>query len=225
MLYISIINMEATNESDDQSYLRAAEAIVQDFLSSVGGNIGTSNAKLSTIKSKLSESSYILLDNPKSKKEKAKRKANNHMGKIMSSSEKRRLKMLEIPENCRKYSMYVPLHELWLQYMKRLIDKSQLGTVAGDGMILTADWHGAIITVVQSRCPSYIGAEGILILETENMFNLITPNDTLFRIPKAHNVFCLFIGHLQVHIYGNQVCFRSSERSVRRFKPKFSSVL
>ncbi|XP_061132081.1 ribonuclease P protein subunit p29 isoform X5 [Syngnathus typhle] len=43
--------------------------------------------------------------------------------------------------------------------------------------LLKADFHGAIITVVRSKCPSYVGTTGILIQEFKHVFKMITKQD------------------------------------------------
>ncbi|CAB5395761.1 unnamed protein product [Rhizophagus irregularis] len=73
---------------------------------------------------------------------------------------------------CHKYELFVPLHELWLQYIEELYGKSS-PNIFGQ-KLLKADFHGAILTVSKSKCASYIGVTGIAIQETENMFKLIT---------------------------------------------------
>ena len=42
-----------------------------------------------------------------------------------------------------------------------------------------ADWHGSIVSVLRSRCPSYVGLTGILVRETEHMFFVITKANAL----------------------------------------------
>ena len=45
--------------------------------------------------------------------------------------------------------------------------------------ILKADFHGCIMSVVRSRCPTYIGVSGIVLQETEKTFRVITRDDKL----------------------------------------------
>lgn len=40
--------------------------------------------------------------------------------------------------------------------------------------MLKADYHGANVVVVQSKCPSLIGKTGIILQETKNVFKIIT---------------------------------------------------
>ena len=45
--------------------------------------------------------------------------------------------------------------------------------------IAKADYHGCLLMVTRSKCPSYIGAKGIVVLETKNTFQIICEDDKL----------------------------------------------
>ena len=45
--------------------------------------------------------------------------------------------------------------------------------------VVKADLHGCLITVQKSKCPSYIGTQGIVLQETQNTFKLICEDDKL----------------------------------------------
>lgn len=42
-----------------------------------------------------------------------------------------------------------------------------------------ADYHGCLLIVKRSRCPSYIGMSGLVIMETKNTFQIICEDDKL----------------------------------------------
>lgn len=42
-----------------------------------------------------------------------------------------------------------------------------------------ADFHGAKVKVVRSKCPSLVGIKGIVILDTKNTFKVIGKDDIL----------------------------------------------
>lgn len=97
-----------------------------------------------------------------------------------------------------------------------------------DQRILKADYHGCFLTVEASTCPSYIGQSGLLIQETTETMRIITTSNHLITIPKHHTIF-IFKYHMdptiqtqyiQIRLFGNQLAYRSSERSVRKFKGK-----
>lgn len=43
--------------------------------------------------------------------------------------------------------------------------------------VLKADYHGCYLTVSKSKCPSYVGTTGIVLMETKNIFKIITKDD------------------------------------------------
>ncbi|XP_071959344.1 ribonuclease P protein subunit p29-like [Antedon mediterranea] len=142
--------------------------------------------------------------------------------KRLTSKEKKALKLFEISKEHQKYEMYIPLHQLWLEYIKEymLTHLPKQDMKQFQAKLLKADLHGCIMTVTKSKCPTYIGQSGILLQETRNVFKIITKEDKLKTIPKANSIFTYeFCGHV-VDIYGNQFKHRSSQRSARRFKTK-----
>ncbi|KAA8585694.1 hypothetical protein FQN60_004388 [Etheostoma spectabile] len=84
--------------------------------------------------------------------------------------------------------------------------------------LLKADFHGAIITVVRSKCPSYVGTTGILVQEFKHIFKIITKENKLKVIPKRNSVFEVEINGFVSHIYGSKFEQRASERSAKKFK-------
>lgn len=55
--------------------------------------------------------------------------------------------------------------------------------------VMKADYHGSILRVWRSKCPSYVGIEGILLQETQNTLQLI-PKDNRIRSEGR----CLMLG-------------------------------
>ncbi|XP_033126081.1 ribonuclease P protein subunit p29-like [Anneissia japonica] len=154
----------------------------------------------------------------------SKRKGKSSKGrqKRLSSKQRKALKLFDIPKEQQRYDMYIPLHQLWLDYIKEYM---QTHLVKQDmkqfeAKLLKADLHGCILTVTKSKCPSYIGLSGILLQETRHLFKIVTKEDKLKSIPKGNSVFTYeFCGHV-VDIFGNQFKQKSSQRSARRFKTK-----
>ncbi|KAI8815005.1 hypothetical protein BJ742DRAFT_481 [Cladochytrium replicatum] len=139
--------------------------------------------------------------------------------KLMNAKERKEKGVFDIPKDLQKYELYVPLHQLWAQYMEEMI-----GNVTDPSTLLPklvkADLHGCKLTVVRSKCPTYVGQSGILLKETENMFELIGNDNKLRSIPKMNSVFTFQIKGQLVTLYGNQFCTRSSERISKKFKSK-----
>ncbi|CAG8637210.1 24376_t:CDS:10 [Cetraspora pellucida] len=148
----------------------------------------------------------LLLDNPlKTSNEKKKRRRSKRKIKSMSAKEKRETRIYEIPKECHRYELFIPLNELWLQYIDELYGTSSPTIFVQK--LLKADFHGAILT-------------GINIHETENVFKLITKDNVLKVIPKGHSVFTFLLRDHMFTLYGDQFRFRSAVRAAKKFKNK-----
>jgi ribonuclease P protein subunit POP4 len=98
--------------------------------------------------------------------------------KTMNRNERKRLGLHEIPKESQTWDFFVPLHELWTSYMNEILTDTTNATMVHQKLI-KADLHGAILTVVQSKCPSNIGISGIVAKDTERTFSLITRDNKL----------------------------------------------
>ncbi|EFC40707.1 predicted protein [Naegleria gruberi] len=136
----------------------------------------------------------------------------------------------------RKYEEYLPLNEMWKEYMKTTLGPSSL---VNNETLLKVDYHGCIFKVVKSKCGSYVGKEGIMIKESENTFQILSRENKTFTIPKNGSIFQFTFEkevinkspkvkdtpkqqpqykHFQVEIIGTQFCFRTYDRASKRFK-------
>ena len=146
----------------------------------------------------------------------------NHR-KRLTVAEKRKLRLFIIPSDHQKYHMYVPLHDLWADYITDFIRFDKLTSKSmeqAEERLLKADLHGSIITVDRSRCPSLVGLTGIVVQETRNTLRLITKQDALKTVPKQNSVFSIEIQGYQLTVYGNNFRYKSSERASHKFKSK-----
>lgn len=173
-----------------------------------------------TIQEKLNRKALVL--NHALKKEKKKRKT-----KSLSAKERQEMKIFEIKPEQQRYELFLPLHELWKQYIRDLCGglKPNAQPLMVQSKLLKADFHGALITVAKSRCPSYVGATGIILQEMKHIFKIITKDDKLKVIPKSNSVFSVEIDGFVSYIYGSKFQFRASERSARKFKVRGSMDL
>lgn len=147
--------------------------------------------------------------------------SNKPKRKEMSAREKRIRGIYNISSKNQRYDMYVPLHKLWQDYMQSMLNLQPNSNLkAAYPKLLRADYHGCILNVSRSKCPSYVGTSGILLQETKNAFKIITKDDKLKMIPKANSVFTFELGGFVFTIHGNHFRYRSSERSARKFKRK-----
>ncbi|MBN3311065.1 RPP29 protein, partial [Amia calva] len=142
--------------------------------------------------------------------------------KGLNAKQRRQMKIFDLRPEQQKYELFLPLHELWKQYIRDLCNglRPESNPQMIQNKLLKADFHGAIITVVKSKCPSYVGTTGILLQELKHVFKIITQEDKVKVIPKRNSVFSVEIDGFVSHIYGSKFQLRSSERSAKKFKVK-----
>jgi ribonuclease P protein subunit POP4 len=110
----------------------------------------------------------------------------------LSAKQKRALGIHQIPLEQQKYDIFVPLHQLWLAYVRELLGverAKELGlaldpTNAGSALA-SADWHGAKIEIVKCKCVNRVGLCGIVAKETRGTFEIITEKNELKGIDLA----------------------------------------
>ncbi|KAJ7311901.1 hypothetical protein JRQ81_006219 [Phrynocephalus forsythii] len=153
---------------------------------------------------------------------KRRKRQRKRRGKGFSAKQRREMRLFEIKPEQQRYELFVPLHELWKQYIRDLCNG--LRPDAQPQMIQTkllkADLHGALVTVTKSKCPSYVGITGIVLQEMKHIFKIITKEDKLKVIPKLNSVFSIELDGFVSYIYGSRIQFRASERSAKKFKGK-----
>ncbi|KAI8998722.1 RNase P/MRP p29 subunit [Trametes punicea] len=177
----------------------------------VKGNVSRAVDPSQTYASRV-EGRQILLDNParerkakKVREEQRLKRASEQARKaagIMSQEEGKKSGVWKLQKEETKFSLFLPLHSLWLGYMTELLSLPSLPATTGGspatglpntaGMhakLIKADFHGALITVRRSKNPCLVGHSGIVVHETENAFKVITALDRLKLIPKQNSVF------------------------------------
>lgn len=117
------------------------------------------------------------------KKEKAK-KRKALKPRPLSAAKKRALGLLEIPKEQAKWDIYVPLHNLWLGYMREILGVGQgkapyANPISSGPILASADMHGAMLEVVRSRCVSRVGLKGIVVRDSRFVFEVVTKGDAL----------------------------------------------
>ncbi|KIO28366.1 hypothetical protein M407DRAFT_181836 [Tulasnella calospora MUT 4182] len=98
-----------------------------------------------------------------------------------------------------QYSLFLPIHRLWVAYIAELLNlpkqpedmkaPSTFNVQAAHAKLVKADFHGAIITVKDSKNASLIGQTGIVAHESENTFKIITQRNKFKVIPKRNSIF------------------------------------
>ncbi|XP_041846851.1 ribonuclease P protein subunit p29 isoform X2 [Melanotaenia boesemani] len=159
----------------------------------------------------------VILGYTRPKRERKKKHSKKAKG--LNSRQKRAMKIFQIKPEQQRYELFLPLHQLWRQYIVDLCGglKPTCPQFVQQ-KFLKADFHGAIITVVRSKCPSYVGTTGILVQEFKHVFKIITKEDKVKVIPKRNSVFSVEINGFVSHIYGSKFEQRASERSAKKFK-------
>ncbi|XP_034437473.1 ribonuclease P protein subunit p29 isoform X2 [Hippoglossus hippoglossus] len=188
-----------------------AEAFTQSFLK----NCFQHHAR-HDLKNMLSHKA-VVLGYSRPKKDQSKRSSKKAKG--LNARQKRVMKIFQIKPQNQRYELFLPLHELWRQYIIDLCSGLKpTSPQLVQQKLLKADFHGAIITVVRSKCPSYVGTTGILVQEFKHVFKMITKENRLKVIPKRNSVFAVEINGFISHIYGSKFEQRASERSAKKFK-------
>ncbi|PRD21483.1 UNVERIFIED_CONTAM: Ribonuclease P protein subunit p29 [Trichonephila clavipes] len=142
---------------------------------------------------------------------------------LFNASEQRRLGILKIDPQSTKFQTFIPIHELWKQYMQKMLQLKEPLPRDLSGIyqkLLKADYHGCFLVVVSSACHNYVGSKGIVIQETKNVFRLITEEDKIKTIPKKRSVFCFELNGNIFKIYGDNFCFVPYERIRVKFKTR-----
>lgn len=150
--------------------------------------------------------------------------------KQLSMREKRELGLYKINKQGMKYKQFEGLHCLWKEYIRNYLNLRELqnkgftaepesGTWCHFSNLLSkADFHGALVKIVRSKCSSLVGQSGIVIFDTRNTFKMIGKDDIVRTIPKQSSVFAVIVDEYTFTIYGKYFCIRPSERSVRKMK-------
>lgn len=101
----------------------------------------------------------------------------------------KKIGLYSLPKTTLKYADYVPLNQLWSSYISEQfggmdVEKKALtiGSLHYDQIsqtILKSDYHGAKVKVIRSKCPSMVGAGGIVLLDTKHTWQVIGKDNKL----------------------------------------------
>ena len=165
--------------------------------------------------------------------------------KPLSARQRRRLCLYDIPKQGQKYALFVPLHRLWLGYIREILgNEVYTGSQGAAAKLSSADFHGAEVEVVRSGCVSRVGIKGIVIKDTRFVFEIVTEKNDLKVVPKEGTVFRVEVsskdeeidlergGHeepkqehattnMGFEIHGDQFMYRSADRANKKFKAHF----
>ncbi|XP_047032506.1 ribonuclease P protein subunit p29 [Helicoverpa zea] len=202
--------------SSEESFNKGAAEAIVGFLKSNVSKSGQQNldAELKKV--------FVLA---KKRGKSQKRKPNKKKVRCLTRVEKRSLGFYNIPRNEVKYNDVVPLNEIWQNYMKDLLeldkpvpDYTSKAWETFTQTLFKADFHGSILNVVRSKCPSYVGKCGICIMDTRNTFKIVSKDNITTTIPKRECVFEMHLGTQKVTLFGKHLCVRPAERSTKKIK-------
>ncbi|KAG8993529.1 hypothetical protein FRB90_000676 [Tulasnella sp. 427] len=118
---------------------------------------------------------------------------------IVGRSEAKRKGLWTPDKAAAQYTLFLPIHRLWVAYIAELLNLSRqpgdsktpptLNVPVAHAKLVKADFHGAIITVKESKNASLVGQTGIVVHESENTFKIITQRNQFKVIPKRNSVF------------------------------------
>mgnify|MGYP002627385698 FL=1 len=152
---------------------------------------------------------YINKSNKQNKKKQTKL---NYTHKMIKNLKKEKI----------EYDSLLTMNQLWQDYITELLNNSNNEeTILGK--MLKADFHGAILTVVNSTNKNNIGISGIVLFESRRTFNLLNKKNEVKTILKNGCVFETEIKNngMKIRIYGDNFIYKSAERTKIKFKPKF----
>ncbi|XP_073948565.1 ribonuclease P/MRP subunit POP4 [Choristoneura fumiferana] len=166
----------------------------------------------------------FLLAKKKSKQGK-KKKTSTKKIRTLTRKDKKALGFYEIPRNSVKYEDLLAMHEMWIQYASQMLelhkplpDTNSKSWEQFTQTLYKSDFHGSYLSVVRSKCPSYVGKSGICIMDTKNTFKLLSKDSVVTTVPKFSSVFEMRIKNVAVTLFGKHLCVRPAERSTKKVK-------
>lgn len=113
-----------------------------------------------------------------------------------------------------RYTLFEKVNELWKQYSDKVIcEKDPMA-------ILRMDLHGCKLKCTASRNPTLVGAEGFVVQETKNTFQIIQPSNRLVTLPKRESIFEFQINNNTYRIHGCNLLLTIQMRSKVKYKQK-----
>ncbi|KAK2624539.1 hypothetical protein QTJ16_006489 [Diplocarpon rosae] len=110
----------------------------------------------------------------------------------LSARQKRGMQLYDISPEQQKYAIYEPLHRMWIGYIQELLWEDGVMrevTPATAAKLCSADFHGAEVEVVRSRCVGRVGTKGIVVRDSRGVFEVVTKKDAVKILPKEHTIF------------------------------------
>lgn len=124
--------------------------------------------------------------------------------KPLSAKQKRALGIYDIPPEQQSYAVLEPLKKMWVDYIRQVLglvqtgdEKTQrpvfLSPASAGPMLVSADYHGAEVEIVRSKCVSRVGIKGIVVKDLKFSFEVVGRKGGVKRIPKEGTVFRIVV--------------------------------
>ncbi|KAE9371398.1 RNase P/MRP, p29 subunit [Stipitochalara longipes BDJ] len=168
----------------------------------------------------------------------------------LSARQKRAMMLYDIPKSEQKYEIYEPLHRMWIGYIQEILGLREEGGLVSNAeaaKLCSADFHGAELEVVRSRCVSRVGVKGIVVKDSKFVFEVVTIRNVVKVLPKEHTIFRFTVPFpgktldgdekgteepnadgeekkpkdLIFELHGDQFQYRAVDRANKKFKPHF----
>ncbi|GAW81752.1 ribonuclease P protein subunit p29 [Plasmodium gonderi] len=119
--------------------------------------------------------------------------------------------------NCTSYEHAKKLNSMWNIYVNELLDLTKTEELPID-TINDMELNGAEIEIHKSRCSPYVGIKGIIILETQNAFKIVTPKNRVLILLKNKTVFIVNIKDKQYYLHGVQLLRDPALKATKKYK-------
>eukprot|EP01028_Stygiella_incarcerata_P013458 TRINITY_DN82371_c0_g1_i1.p1 TRINITY_DN82371_c0_g1~~TRINITY_DN82371_c0_g1_i1.p1 ORF type:complete len:322 (+),score=78.50 TRINITY_DN82371_c0_g1_i1:84-968(+) len=130
-----------------------------------------------------------------------------------------RERIFELKNSIHPYALFEPLKDFWSEYFDTAVVSHWSGDFeASAGRVVKADYHGCEMSVMRSKYPELVGLKGIVVVETEQTFHMVTRKNELKVIPKKGSVFSFVHHGKRFTLHGNHLCHRPAERTTRKYK-------
>ncbi|XP_055694299.1 uncharacterized protein LOC129796412 [Lutzomyia longipalpis] len=116
------------------------------------------------------------------------------------------------------------LNNLWTQYAKDFLEKHGINPGTIDtrtdykDILPKMELIGARIEVKKAKCSSIVGKCGVIIMDSKNMFTLVSDEGRVIHLPKMDLAFELSIQNMIVLFYGKFLTMRIADRCVKAYK-------
>lgn len=196
-------------------------------------NKEAAEAVISFLKANVSKSAIPNIENElktefvlaKKRSKVQKRRKTKKKVKSLTRQEKKSLGFYTIARDSVKYNDILPMNEVWQKYISKVLeldkpipDCTNKAWESFTTSLYKADFHGSELSVIRSKCPSYVGKNGICIMDTKNTFKLVSRDNVVTTIPKKESVFEIYLNKYKITLFGKHLCVRPAERSTKRIK-------